>query len=153
MTISVRHAVRDEWPEVLKIHRRAIHEIAAADYPIEVLTAWGPPITDQDLTRMLAEFDAKPEHGHIVIVAEVNGSLAGFGEIVPEKNELLAIYVNPDFGRQGLRDAPKIISFYFLIYDMVMTRHVTSPITGIILCLAHIPGRVPGHPSNYKIRL
>ena len=52
-----------------------------------------------------------------------------------------------------LRDAPKIISFYFLIYDMVLTRHVTSPITGITLCLAHIPGRVPGHPSNYKIRL
>ena len=77
MTISVRPAVRDEWPDVLKLHRRAIHEIAAADYPIEVLTAWGPPITDQDLTRMLAEFDAKPEHGHIVIVAEVNGSLAG----------------------------------------------------------------------------
>ena len=102
MTISVRHAVRDEWPEVLGIHRRAIHEIAAADYPPEVLNAWGYPITEQDLPQMLAEFDEKLARGQVVLVAEVGSSLAGFGELVPERNELLALYVNPDFGRQGV---------------------------------------------------
>ena len=105
MAISIRQAIRDEWPDVLKIHRRAIHEIAAADYPIEVLSAWGSPIKDADLPRMRAEFDAKLEHGQIVIVAEVNDCLAGFGEVVPERNELLALYVNPDFGRQGVGSA------------------------------------------------
>ncbi len=105
MTISIRQAIRDEWPDVLKIHRRAIHEIAAADYPIEVLSAWGSPLKDEDMPRMRAEFDAKLEHGHIVIVAEVEGCLAGFGEVVPERNELLALYVNPDFERQGVGSA------------------------------------------------
>ena len=105
MTISIRNAVRAEWPEVVAIHRRAIHEIAIADYPPEVLNAWGPPITEQDFPELLAKFDEKLEHGQVVIVAEINGTLAGFGELVPERNELLALYVNPDFNRQGVGTA------------------------------------------------
>ena len=105
MTISIRQAIRDEWLDVLKIHRRAIHETAAADYPPEVLRAWGSPLNEEDMPRMRAEFDAKREHGHIVLVAEVNGCLAGFGELKPERNELVALYVNPDFSRQGVGSA------------------------------------------------
>ncbi len=105
MTISVRDARRDEWPDVLKIHRRAIHETAAVDYPKEVLNAWGSPLNDDDAPRTLAEFDAKLERGQIVLVAEINGRLAGFGELKPEQNELVALYVNPDFGRQGVGSA------------------------------------------------
>ena len=101
MNISTRPAMRDEWPAVLAIHRRAIHEIASFDYPAEILKAWGPPIVEPDL----AEFDAKLERGQVVIVAEVDGVLAGFGELVPEKNELLAVYVNPDHSRQGVGTA------------------------------------------------
>jgi hypothetical protein len=33
MDISIRPAVRDEWPEILAIHRRAIHEIAVGMLP------------------------------------------------------------------------------------------------------------------------
>ena len=105
MKIIIRQAIRNEWPDVLRIHRRAIHEIAAADYPIEVLRAWGPAIKDDDLPRMLDEFDEKLDHDQIVIVAEVNDCLAGFGEVVPQRNELLAIYVNPDFVRRGVGSA------------------------------------------------
>ena len=90
--------MRDEWPAVLAIHRRAIHEIAAADYPLEVLTAWGPPIVESQVDK----FDAKLMRGQIVIVAEVDGVLAGFGELAPEKNLLVAVYVNPDYSRQGV---------------------------------------------------
>jgi len=100
-TVSIRDAVRDEWPAVLAIHRRAIHEIASADYPAEVLDAWGSPIIRPDL----AKFDAKIERGQVVLVAEVDGVLAGFGELIPEKNELLAVYVNPDDSHQGVGTA------------------------------------------------
>ncbi len=102
MTISIRHAVKDEWLEVVAIHRRAIHEIAVADYPPEVLNAWGPPIGEQESAHLLAEFDAKLERGQVVLVAEVEGVIAGFGELGQDKNELLAVYVNPDFARQGV---------------------------------------------------
>jgi putative acetyltransferase len=98
MTISTRPAVRDEWRAILAIHRRAVHETAAADYPAEVLAAWGPPIVESQVDK----FDAKLLRGQIVIVAEVDGVLAGFGELAPERNLLVAVYVNPDYSRQGV---------------------------------------------------
>ena len=100
-TISVRSARRNEWAAILAIHHRAIHEIASADYPAEVLAVWGPLVTQPDLSQ----FDAKIERGQVVIVAEVNGVLVGFGELVPDNNELLALYVNPDYLRQGVGTA------------------------------------------------
>lgn len=100
-TITTRNAVREEWPALLCIHYRAIHEIASANYPEEVLNAWHSPSETPDL----ADFDKKINCGQVVIVAEVNNSLAGFGELVPEKNELLAVYVNPDFTRQSVGSA------------------------------------------------
>ncbi|RJQ59831.1 MAG: GNAT family N-acetyltransferase [Desulfobacteraceae bacterium] len=103
--ISVRDAKRDEWPDVLRIHRRAIYEIASADYSIQVLSAWGPPIKNEDLPRMIAEFDAKLYRGQIIIVAENDGCLAGFGEVAPNRNLLVAIYINPDYVRQGVGSA------------------------------------------------
>ena len=101
MNISIRSAMRDEWPAVLAIHRRAIHEIASADYSAEVLEAWGPPVVDPELPK----FDAKLKRGHIIIVAEVDGVLAGFGELAPDENLLVAVYVNPDYSRQGIGTA------------------------------------------------
>lgn len=100
-TISIRNAVREEWPAVLAIHYRAIHEIASSDYPEEILNAWGTPISPPDF----AKFDAKLERGQIVVVAEIEGVLVGFGELIPDKNELLAVYVNPDYIRRGVGTA------------------------------------------------
>ena len=101
MTISTRPAVRDEWPAILAVHRRAVHETAAADYPAEVLAAWGPPVVGPQLDK----FDAKLQRGQIVIVAEVDGALAGFGELAPQKNLLVAVYVSPDHSRHGVGTA------------------------------------------------
>jgi len=103
--IVIRDAIRDEWPGALAIHRRAIHELAAPYYSASVLAAWAPPIAEQDMPRYLGEFDQKLSSGFIVLVAYVNNTLAGFGEIVPLRNELLAVYVNPDFARQGVGTA------------------------------------------------
>jgi len=102
MEVLVRPARKGEGAAILTVHRRAIHEIARADYPQEVLDAWGTPISDADLTQKGADFDRKVENGEIVIVAEINGCIAGFGEIIPAKCELLAVYVSPDFKRRGV---------------------------------------------------
>jgi putative acetyltransferase len=101
MTITTRTANRNEWPAILAIHRRAIHETAADDYSAEVLAAWGPPIVGSQLER----FDAKLQRGQIIIAAEVDGAIAGFGEIAPDKNQLVAVYVSPDYSRQGVGTA------------------------------------------------
>jgi putative acetyltransferase len=105
MKITARPARKGESAAILAIHRRAIHEIACADYSEDILQAWGPPIPEPDLPGTGAAFDAKIDRGEIVLVADLNGSIAGFGEIVPARNELLAIYVSPDFKRRGVGTA------------------------------------------------
>ncbi len=79
MEISIRPARKGEGAAILTVHRRAIHEIACADYLQEVLDAWGAPIPETDLAQKGDDFDGKIERGEIVLVAEINGSIAGFG--------------------------------------------------------------------------
>ncbi len=105
MEISIRPARKGEGAAILTVHRRAIHEIACADYLQEVLDAWGAPIPETDLAQKGDDFDGKIERGEIVLVAEINGSIAGFGEIIPAECELLAVYVSPDFKRHGVGKA------------------------------------------------
>ncbi len=102
MEISVRPAKKGDGAAILALHRRAIHEIACADYPPVILDAWGAPIPEGDLSQRGAEFDAKIERGLIVLVAEIDGSIAGFGEVAPAKCKLSALYVSPDFQRRGV---------------------------------------------------
>lgn len=96
--ISIRNAVREDWPAILSVHYRAIHETASADYSEQVLNAWHSPNVEPDF----ADFDKKIRCGQVVLVAEVNGMIAGFGELVPDQNELLAVYVSSDYSRQGV---------------------------------------------------
>ncbi len=105
MAIVVRPARPGDGTAILVVHRRAIHEIACADYPNEVLAAWGPQLPEVALPQQGAIFDRKIELGEIVLVADVDGVIAGFGEIAPASCLLVAVYVNPDFKRQGVGKA------------------------------------------------
>jgi putative acetyltransferase len=98
----VRPARKGDGVAILTVHRRAIHEIACADYPPEILDAWGAPIPENELVQNGADFERKLADGDIALVAEVDGVIAGFGEITPAKRLLLAIYVSPDFKRRGV---------------------------------------------------
>ena len=102
MDIFVRPARKADGAAILTVHRRAIHEIACADYPQEILDAWGPPILAADLPREGADFDRKMERREIVLVAEINDVIAGFGQVVPSNCELRAVFVSPDFQRRGV---------------------------------------------------
>ena len=103
--ICIRSAKKEEWESILKIHRRAIHEIACADYPPAILNLWGNPLSQDKISQEMANFDRKSEQGIFTIVAEINGTIAGFGEVIPKENLLLAVYINPDFKRQGVGTA------------------------------------------------
>jgi len=102
MTILVRAARAGEGGEILTIHRRAVHEAGRADYGPEILQAWSPMSAPEEIAARAARFDRKIERGEIIVVAEVDGAIAGFGELVPAENMLLALYVNPDNMRRGV---------------------------------------------------
>ncbi len=105
MEISIRPARKGDGAAILTVHRRAIHEIACANYPKPVLDAWGAPIPEADLAQQGDDFDGAVDRRKVVLVAEINGSIVGFGEIIPAKCELLALYVSPDFKRHGVGKA------------------------------------------------
>ena len=103
--ICIRSAKKEEWESILKIQRRAIHEIACADYPPAILDLWGTPLNRNTISWERTNFDRKSEQGVFTIVAEISGTIAGFGEVIPKENLLLAVYINPDFKRQGVGTA------------------------------------------------
>ncbi|HZZ34935.1 MAG TPA: hypothetical protein VFE03_04360, partial [Caulobacteraceae bacterium] len=70
----------------LEVHRAAIREIAASDYPAEVIEAWAPlPITQEDIEHFLANYDSE-----VRLVAEIDGEIVGLGAIVLQSSELRA---------------------------------------------------------------
>ena len=103
--VCIRFAKKEEWEAILKIHRRAIHEIACDDYSPSILNLWGNPLTPDKISQEMDSFDRKLEQGIFTIVADMDGTIAGFGEVIPKENLLLAVYINPDFKRQGIGTA------------------------------------------------
>jgi putative acetyltransferase len=90
----------DAWA-FLAVHRAAIREIAAADYPAVVIEAWAPlPVTEDDVERLLVNRD-----GEVRLVAELGGRIVGLGAIVPQNAELRACYVAPGAARTGVGTA------------------------------------------------
>jgi putative acetyltransferase len=97
--MEIRRATAADVPEMLALHRAAVQKTAALVYSAEILEQWSPGPTPQrinDLTGRMANGE------EIVFVAVDNETLTGFGAVVPDQNELRAVYVHPDHGRRGV---------------------------------------------------
>ena len=89
-----------------EIHYRAIHEIAFNDYPENILNSWGRLYSEEELTKREQRFNLRIEQEeNAIVVAEIERQIVGFGEISLSRSELTALYVNPDFKRQGIGTA------------------------------------------------
>jgi putative acetyltransferase len=101
MPLTVRKMRPQDARSFLEVHHTAVHGLAAADYPPDVIAAWAPlPIADEAVDLVAA---ASP--GQIRVVAGSDGEIVGIGEIVPALNELRACYVMPKAARQGVGTA------------------------------------------------
>ena len=104
--ITLRLGRKSDARKVIQIHRRAIHEIASSDYAQEIIDAWGRILTEAEFIKRENNFNLRIEKiENIIVVAEIEEEVAGFGEIVISDNELVAMYVNPNFKRQGVGTA------------------------------------------------
>lgn len=101
--IILRRGRKDDARKRIDVHRLAIHEIAKCDYSQEILNSWGGILTEEELNKCEEKYNARIEKDEdIIVVAEISGRLVGFGDIVPQTNEITAMYVDPDFKRQGV---------------------------------------------------
>ena len=104
--ISLRLGRKGDGRNIAQIHYRAIHEIAFNDYSEKILNAWGRSLSEKELVKREDNFNRRiKQDNYIVVVAEINGKLAGFGEVAIQQTELTALYVNPDFKHQGVGTA------------------------------------------------
>ncbi len=104
MTITVRDAVVKDAEAIVQAHYSAVHQIASKDYPVEILNEWSP----SNLSERIAKFERLIEgnsEGEIIVVAELDGKVVGFGSIVPDKKELRAVYVSAAAGAKGVGKA------------------------------------------------
>jgi putative acetyltransferase len=97
MNIKIRPYEDRDAQAVLEIHRDAVHNTAAPDYEQEILDEWSQPIDEKRLRRFREENSAD-----VRIVAEINGTIVGFGELVTSENILGACYVSSSAGGKGV---------------------------------------------------
>ena len=105
MKIALRPFRQGDGEKILKLHRRAVNEIACENYDSEILNAWATPLTDDLIKIKGIEFNEKWKLGVFTIIAEIDGKMAGFGEVVTKQKLLLAVYINPDYKRMGVGKA------------------------------------------------
>lgn len=91
---------RDAAP-ILEVHRSAVLGSATAYYSQEVLNEWAPINV---APAQVATFEHWINEGKELIVVAVDriDVIVGFGSIVPEKSELRAVYVAPEYERRGV---------------------------------------------------
>src|SRR5262245_42240235 len=97
MNMTVRFATRADARKILETQHSAIHEIAAKDYPQEVVNEWARPITPEAVEKYSRALSTQS-----TVVAEIDGDVVGFGEIVESMNELRAVYVAAKYARRGV---------------------------------------------------
>ncbi len=97
--VVIRPAIEDDAREIVKTHIAAVHRTASRQYASDILTAWAAPFDADNVRRMEGIIAAQSE---LVLVAKIGPNIVGFGSIVPKNSELRAIYVHPDFGREGV---------------------------------------------------
>lgn len=99
-SVVVRPAQPSDAEGIVKVHFAAVHETAAVCYSEEIIRNWSGPITVQRIERMRHKI--QQANGELLLVAQQGEEVVGFGSIVPERNELRAVYIHPSVGRKGV---------------------------------------------------
>jgi len=93
----VRRAAREDTRAFIDIHHRSVRGLASAHYGWEVVEAWAPPVSEDDLRDL-----ERNDGGEIRLIAELDGAAVGIGALVVADAELRACYVVPEAARRGV---------------------------------------------------
>ena len=97
--ISVREAEGGDAEGIAAVHHAAVHNAGGETYPPDALNHWSGPLNQQridDWHRRIQD-DAEP-----FVVAESEGTIIGFGSILPQSGRLRGTYVKPEHERTGI---------------------------------------------------
>ena len=91
--LHIRKARRDDAKAMVEARRGAILVRAAGHYPPAILDAWAASVTPERIERTQNQMN---ERESIMLVAEAEGEVLGFGMALPSREELRALYVKPN---------------------------------------------------------
>ena len=97
--MRVRAATPEDSEALIHTHYAAVHETAAAYYPPAIIEAWSRKPDDARYQWMRQIITQAID---IVLVAEDETGVLGFGIIIIKLREMRALYVNPTAGRKGV---------------------------------------------------
>jgi putative acetyltransferase len=102
MECQVRPARAGDAEAMLRAHHEAVRQTAGPYYSADVIEAWEAKLTEKSVESLRREI---ADEGMIVLVADVDSQVVGFGMIVPGGEELRAVYVHPAHGRRSVGTA------------------------------------------------
>lgn len=95
---SLRVATPEDAPAIMRVHVDSIRALGPAAYDDVQVAAWaekGDPADHYPIER----------DDHHLVVAERGNRIVGYGHLVPENEEVRAVYVHPDAVRDGVGSA------------------------------------------------
>lgn len=95
----IRDAQKEDALSVIQVHYDSVHNVASQDYPVEILDEWSPSVSEQGAEKFLNN------GADVKLVAEREGKIVGFGELLTDKNQLGAVYVASCAVGQGVGKA------------------------------------------------
>jgi putative acetyltransferase len=91
----LRPAVPVDAPALWAVHTRAVRHLAAAHYTPAQVDAWSARTTPASYAEPIVA-------GCLVVAADPDGRVAGYGELAPDEGVIRAVYVDPDYARRGV---------------------------------------------------
>lgn len=96
--MNIRHATPADAPQIVRIFYDTIHTVNTRDYTAEQVNAWAPSVPDADA------WAARKFPTRTTIVADDNGTIAGFGELQPD-GHVDCFYCHHQYQRRGVGTA------------------------------------------------
>ena len=90
----IRRATAEDAVSILRVHMASIRGLACGEYSAEQVEAWCGDRQPGSYLGPLAE--------QFVVLAEVQGEVAGFAQLSVARASVEAVYVHPGFARQGI---------------------------------------------------
>jgi len=94
MNITVRRATANDCAGIFASHVAALRELSAGDYSDTQLLAWSSRLTPEGYLPAI--------ESNLFLVAEHHSQVIGFAEFAVASGEVIAIYVHPQYSRQGV---------------------------------------------------
>ena len=98
--VTIRPAEVADTEAILSLHQASIRQLAGGAYSPTQIDSWA---RKPDGTRPY-EVSIRDDSRHVV-VGERDGDLAGWGRLDENDGEVSAMYVHPDFAREGVGSA------------------------------------------------